>query len=126
MRTWFLVISGVVIVTAAVCGGCAMNPNKPDESQPAMRAMGQPVPSPTESDESPTNESIGLEIRRQLNATPMTSAGIIVEVDDGTVTLRGTAPNLAASWRAEAAAHAVKGVKVVMNQIVVISPSVPP
>jgi osmotically-inducible protein OsmY len=67
-----------------------------------------------------------LEIRRQLNATPTTSAAIIVEVDDGTVTLRGTAPNLAASWRAEAAAHAVKGVKVVMNQIVVISPSVPP
>jgi len=126
MRVWFILISGVVIVSAAVCGGCAMNADKPNEPQPAMRAMGQSVPSPTDSDESPTNESIGLEIRRQLNAAPTTTAGIIVEVDDGTVTLRGTAPNLAASWRAEAAAHAVKGVKVVMNKIVVITPSVPP
>lgn len=88
--------------------------------------MGQPVPSPAESGEAPTNESIGSEIRRQLNGTPTMTAGIIVEVDDGRVTLRGTAPNLAASWRAEGLAHATKGVKSVVNQIVVITPSVPP
>jgi hypothetical protein len=126
MRVWFLFISGVIITTAAFCAGCAMNPDKPKEPHPAMRAMGQPVPSPTESGEAPTNESIGPKIRRQLNATPTTTAGIIVEVDDGKVTLRGTAPNLATSWRAEAIAHAVKGVKVVVNQIVVITPTVPP
>ena len=71
------------------------------------------------------NESIGFEIRRQLNATPTTTAGIVVEVDDGKVTLRGTAPNLATSWRAEATAHAAKGVKSVVNQIVVNTPTVP-
>ena len=125
MRVWFFFILGVIIASAAVCGGCAMNADKPNEPPPAMRVVGQPVPSPTESDEAPTNESIGLEIRRQLNATPTTTAGIIVEVDDGKVTLRGMAPNLATSWRAEAIAHAVKGAKVVVNQIVVITPAVP-
>jgi len=126
MRVRYFFASGVIITSAAFCGGCAMNPDKPNEPQPAMRAMEQPVPSPTESGEAPTNESIGLVIRRQLNATPTTTAGIIVEVDDGKVTLRGTAPNLAASWRAEAIARATKGVKAVVNQIVVITPTVPP
>ncbi len=126
MRVRFFFISGVSIASAAFCGGCAMNPDKPNEPQPAMRAMGEPVAPSTASEETPTNESIGLIIRRQLNATPTTTAGIIVEVDDGKVTLRGTAPNLATSWRAEAIAHAVKGVKAVVNQIVVITPTVPP
>ncbi len=126
MDVRFLFISGAIVAGGAFCAGCAMNPKQPDEPQPAMRAMGQPVSSSTESDETPTNESIGLTIRRQLNATPTTTAGIIVEVDDGKVTLRGTAPNLATSWRAEAIAHAVKGVKGVVNQIVVITPTVPP
>src|ERR1039458_2399690 len=125
MRVWFFFISGVIIASVAVCGGCAMNADKPNEPQPAMRAMGQSVPSPMQDGETPTNESIGSEIRRQLNATPTTTAGIIVEVDDGKVTLRGAAPNLAAAWRAEAIAHAVKGVKSVVNQIVVNTPTVP-
>ena len=125
MRVWFIFISGVIVASAVFSGGCSMNADKANEQQPAMRAMGQPVPSPTESGEAPTNESIGSEIRRQLNATPTTTAGIIVEVDDGKVTLRGTAPNLATSWRAEGIAHAVKGVKAVMNQIVVNTPTVP-
>src|ERR1017187_8050129 len=125
MRVWFRFISGVIIASAAFCGGCASNADKPNEPQPAMRAMGQAVPSPTQDGEVPTNESIGSEVRRQLNATPTTTAGIVVEVDDGKVTLRGTAPNLATSWRAEAIAHAVKGAKVVVNQIVVITPTVP-
>jgi osmotically-inducible protein OsmY len=125
MRIWFFFISGVIIASVAFCGGCTTLTDKPSEPQPAMRAMGQPVPSPAESGEVPTNESIGFEIRRQLNTTPTTTAGIIVEVDDGKVTLRGTAPNLAASWRAEAIAHAVKGVTSVVNQIVVHTPTVP-
>ena len=125
MRVGFLFISGVII-SAVFCSGCATNTEKPNEPQPAMRAMGQAVSSPTQDNEVPTNESIGSEIRRQLNATPTTTAGIIVEVDDGKVTLRGAAPNLAASWRAEATAHATKSVKAVMNQIVLITPSVPP
>jgi len=126
MRVGFLFISGIIITGVMFWTGCATNTDKPSESQPAMRVMGQPVPSATDSGDVPTNESIGTEIRRQLNATPTTTAGIIVEVDDGTVTLRGRAPDLAASWRAEAIAHATKGVKAVMNQIVVIVPTRPP
>jgi osmotically-inducible protein OsmY len=120
-----LFVSGIIITSAALCGGCSMNADKANEPQPAMRVMGQPVPSPTDSGEAPTDESIGTEIRHQFSATPTTTAGIIVEVDDGKVTLRGTAPNLATSWRAEGLAHAVKGVKAVVNQIVVITPTVP-
>jgi osmotically-inducible protein OsmY len=126
MRVWFFLGSGVIIASIALYGGCATDANKPGEPQPSMRAMGQPVPSPTDSGEAPTNESIGSEIRRQLNTTPSTTAGIIVEVDDGRVTLRGKAPNLAEAWRAEGIAHAAKGVKTVVNQIVVITPTVPP
>ena len=66
-----------------------------------------------------SNEDIGFEIRRRLNDNPGEAAGIILEVDDGKVTLRGVAPDLAAAWRAEAAARSVKGVKVVVNQILV-------
>ena len=104
-----------------------MNPAKPEQPQPAMRVMGQAAPPPSaSSDDKPvTNESIGFEIRRLLNANPGETAGIIVEVDDGKVTLHGSAPTIAASWRAEGIAHAVKGVKSVVNQIVVKSPGVP-
>lgn len=66
-----------------------------------------------------SNEDIGFEIRRRLNDNPSESAGIIVEVDDGKVTLRGVAPNLPAAWRAEAAARSAKGVKDVSNRIFV-------
>src|ERR1700693_287560 len=125
MRVWFLFIFGVIITSIAFWSGCATNADKPDDPPPAMRAMGQPVPSPTDSGETPTNESIGSEIRRQLDGTPTTTAGIIVEVDDGKVTLRGHAPDLATSWRAEGIAHAAKGVKTVVNQIVVITPNPP-
>ena len=70
-----------------------------------------------------SNEEIGFEIRRRLNDDPLATAGIIVEVDEGKVTLRGTSPNLAAAWRAEAAARSVKGVKQVLNQILVAGSS---
>jgi len=92
-----------------------------------MRAMGEPLPSPASSDastgEAPTDESIGTEIRRRLNADPETAVGIVVEVEDGKVTLRGEAPSLAVSWRAEGAARGVKGVKSVVNQVIVNIPS---
>jgi osmotically-inducible protein OsmY len=93
-----------------------------------MRAMGEPVPPPASSDtsssEAPTDESIGTEIRRRLNADPTTAVGIVAEVEDGKVTLRGAAPNLAVSWRAEGATRGVKGVKSVVNQIIVNTPAI--
>ena len=122
MRVWFLLSLPIIAALAAFCGGCgSLTGEKPAEaeSQPAMRALGQPLPAPAQSGEESSAESIGPKIRRQLDADPASTAGIIVEVDGDTVTLRGKAPNLAASWRAEAIAHSVKGVKTVVNQIIV-------
>ena len=118
MRDPILFAGTFVVILAAFSSGCASSKAKqPEEAEakPALRAMGGNV-----GDEVvPSNESIGFEIRRRLNEEPSATAGIIVEVDEGKVTLRGMAPNLAASWRAEAAARSVKGVKQVMNQIIV-------
>jgi hypothetical protein len=134
MRVRFLFHSAIVTATLAFFGGCASpSTEKPaaGEPQPAMRALGQPVASPapppasdTPAADEPTDETIGSQIRRLLNADPTTGAGIIVEVDDGNVTLRGTAPNRAAAWRAEGVARSVKGVKSVVNQIIVNTPSI--
>ena len=129
MRVRFLLSSAIIAALAAFCGGCASTPaDKPAEAdpQPAMRALGQPAPAPGESGEVPSADTIGPEIRRQLNADPVATAGIIVEVDGDTVTLRGRAPDHAASWRAEGIAHAVKGVKTVVNQIIVPPPATMP
>lgn len=130
MRVRFFFISVIMAGVAALGGGCASAPadkQAQDEPTPAMRALGQPVPQPvpsaTPSGEEPSNDSIGLQIRRLLDTDPVASAGIIVEVDDGKVTLRGKAPTLAASWRAEGIAHSVKGVKSVVNQIIVNPPA---
>jgi osmotically-inducible protein OsmY len=129
MRVWFLLSSAIFAALAVFCGGCASAPadkKAEAEPQPAMRALGQPALTPGQSGDAPTADTIGSEIRRQLNADPVSTAGIIVEVDGDTVTLRGKAPNLAASWRAEAIAHAVKGVKMVVNQIIVPPPATTP
>jgi len=96
--------------------------NQPEEPKPALRAMGASI----EPGEAVGNEDIGFEIRRRLNENPAETAGIIVEVDEGKVILRGSAPSLAAAWRAQAAARAVKGVKEVLNQIVVPGPNSAP
>ena len=127
MRVRFFFISVTLAGVAALGGGCASataDKQAQDEPKPAMRALGQPVLPATQAGDEPTNESIGSEIRRLLDTDPAASAGIIVEVDDGKVTLRGTAPTRAASWRAEGIAHSVKGVKSVTNQIIVNAPGI--
>lgn len=127
MRVRFLFASTIIVAIAALGGGCASTPadkQSQADPQPAMRALGQPLPSPTQSGEEIGDAAIGSEIRRLLDADPAGAAGIVVEVDGGNVTLRGAAPNLAASWRAEAAAHSVKGVKTVVNQIIAKTPAV--
>ena len=145
MRAWFLCRSMIVTAALVLFGGCAAPPiERPaaqNQPQPEMRALGQPIAPPTpapapppppaasgaqSSEEQPTDETIGFQIRRALNADPTTSAGIFVEVDGGNVTLRGTALTRAAAWRTEGVARAVKGVKSVVNQIIVNTPSVPP
>src|SRR5579862_6508614 len=129
MRGWMLV--SLAVVVGVLGDGCASKPDAKRataEPQPAMRALGQPVAPPThttEPDEGSDN-SIGLEVRRLLDLDPISNAGIVVEVDDGKVTLRGSAPNFAAASRAEGLAHSVKGVKSVVNQVMVKTPAVMP
>jgi hypothetical protein len=134
MRVRFLFRSIISAATLVFLGGCT-SPSKDKpvaaEPQPEMRAMGQPVGQPApppasdaQSSDQPADETIGFQIRRLLNTDPNTGAGIIVEVDGGNVTLRGVAVTRAAAWRAEGAAHSVKGVKSVVNQIIVNTPSV--
>lgn len=95
---------------------CAISKKQPtEEAKPAFRAMGESVTV----EDSLGDEAIGFEVRRQINLVgPSVAVGIVVEVSDGVVTLRGVAPSPAASWRAQGAAQAVKGVRQVVNQIV--------
>jgi osmotically-inducible protein OsmY len=103
-----------IALIVMLSSGCVSDRQK-DEPKPALRALGESVkPGDTVS-----NRDLGFEFRRRLNDNPAETIGVIVEVDDGNVTLRGSAPNLAAAWRAEAAARSVKGVKQVLNQIIV-------
>jgi osmotically-inducible protein OsmY len=102
-------------------GGCAIEGRKTPEAKPAFRAMGESVTveQPQNAEVSRSDEAIGYEVRRQINLVGASVAvGITVEVSDGVVTLRGSAPSPAASWRAQGAAQAVKGVRQVVNQIV--------
>ena len=103
----------VCFLLTAGCADLAPKPEPVTTAAPAMRVMGAGVrPMDLISD-----EDIGFEIRRRLNADPVAMAGVIVEVSDGNVLLRGVVPNLAAAWRAEAEARSVAGVKEVTNQI---------
>jgi osmotically-inducible protein OsmY len=120
MRVWLLSTAAFAIALGVFSSGCASltaDKQKEAETKPALRAMGESV----KAGDAVSNEDIGFEIRRRLNDSPGEAAGIIVEVDEGKVTLRGVAPNLAAAWRAEGAARSVKGVKEVANQILVPS-----
>ena len=76
--------------------------------------MGSKVPT----DEARSDEAIGFDVRHQINlAGPNDLTSVVVIVDGGVVTLRGSTPTRTAAFRAESAARAVKGVKVVINQI---------
>ena len=102
--------TAIFLILLAAC----TQPEKKTDA-PSFRAMGQSVAvEPSRND-----ESIGFEVRRRLDLIGAgDSAGIIVEVADGVVTLRGVAPTVAAAWRAEGAARAVKDVKQVVNLVV--------
>lgn len=95
--------------------GCAQSKTPQSGSTPAFRAMGQSI----EAGETHSDEAIGLEIRHRLAAEiPAESAGVIIEISDGIVTLRGFAPTQAAAWRVTAVVHSVKGVKQVGDQLI--------
>ena len=76
--------------------------------------MGQELPP----DDVRSDEAIGQDVRRAVNlAGPTDLTSVVVVVDGGVVTLRGSALTRTAAYRAESAAHSVKGVKLVINQI---------
>jgi len=71
----------------------------------------------------PSDETTGINVRRQLDLIgPAESVAIVIEVVDGVVTLRGSAPNQNAVWKAESASRSVKGVKNVVSLILVTAP----
>jgi hypothetical protein len=99
----------IVLLIPFIIAGCAQQKSEP---QPALRAMGKSVAP----DETRSDETIGREVRQQLDlASHEEMAGVVVEVEDAVVTVRGTVARLPMAFRAEAAAHAVKGVKAVRN-----------
>ncbi len=115
------------ILLLLVSAGCApQTPRQPGTSStaPPLRAMGQEITI----EDAHSDEAIGLQIRNQFQAMAAAeTAAVTVEVNDGVVTLHGSAPTQAAAWRAQAVATAVKGVKNVINQLVITSrPSTPP
>lgn len=105
-------IGGVLLV--ALVTGCA---NPTGSEKPAMRALGQQA---TAHDEI-SDEAIGIEARRRLElANPHLSGGVIIEVSEGVVTLRGHVPTVNDAWRAEGVVRAVPGVRDVRNEILVV------
>jgi len=114
----------VAVVVASSCAIKGTTDVAPQQATPPARA---PETHPALAEETPTDESIGAQIRRRLVVQgPGNTAGIVIEVNDGVVTLRGVAPTPAAAWQAQSAAWSVKGVKLVRNQIVVNAPAVAP
>jgi osmotically-inducible protein OsmY len=116
-----------LLLVATVTSNCAIK-TASDTAAPEPRAPARPQQkSTTVAEETPSDESIGAEIRRRLVVLgPGETAGVVIEVDDGVVTLRGVAPSQAAGWRAQSAALSVKGVKLVRNQIIVNTPGTLP
>ena len=111
---WLLPLAGLLILTA-----CSQPKTKDPADLPAFRALGEKVVV----DETRSDESIGFDVRQHIDlAGPSELAGVIIQVEDGIVTLTGSAPNLQASWRAEGAARAVLGVKKVINRILLTTP----
>jgi len=140
MRARFVSHSIITAAIVALCVGCisvspltppqAASPQtapRPVEAPAATAQAPAPTPAPVisapSSGEAPTDESIGDEIRRRLNADPTTAVGIVAEVQDRKVVLRGTAPTMAVAARAETAARGVLGVESVVNEIIVNNPN---
>ena len=109
----------MTLASLLLLAACTQPKQNAPTGQPALRALGAKVTI----DQARSDESIGFEIRKRIDmAGPTDLAGVIIQVDDGQVTLRGSAPNRQAAWRAEAAAHAVAGVKSVANEIHLTTP----
>ncbi len=90
---------------------------KKDADKAAFRAMGESLPTV----ESRPDEAIGLDVRHQIALAGANDlAAVVVMIEDGVVTLRGSVTSQTAAYRAESAARVVKGVKAVVNNIRVV------
>jgi osmotically-inducible protein OsmY len=99
----------LLVLTIAACS------TEQKQAGPAMRVLGQPV----KPDDARSDSDIGAEIRRRFDADPIAMAAVVIVVDGGHVTLRGSVPNLRSAWRAEAVVRAVPGVNNLTNELVV-------
>lgn len=85
--------------------------------KPAMRALGQEATAR----DAISDEAIGMEARRRLElANPSASGGVIIEVSEGVVMLRGHVPTVGEAWQAEGVVRAIPGVREVRNEILVL------
>lgn len=110
MKTLRIVATLIAVLALGLLFGCA-------QPQP-------PAPTKVPAAETPTaDQTMSRQIRRALDlADPQNAGKIVVEVAEGVVTLRGTASDLRAAWRAVAAAQSVAGVKKVNNNLLVNAP----
>ena len=112
-RYWYVVAVGALVAA------CAQPQKKDADAKTSFRALGEAIPT----DVARPDEAIGLDVRHQIDlAGPVDLAGVVVVVEDGVVTLRGSTTSQTAAFRAEGAAHTVKGVKIVVNRIQVTQP----
>ena len=103
----------LLVAVLLVAGGCA------HKTPPAR----QPVPAAPSATEDRADETIGRDVRQRLNAENAADfVSVVVVINGGEVTLRGSVPSVMAAWRAEAAARNVAGVKRVRNDLFVRAP----
>ena len=101
------------VVVALLAAGCAAN--KP--VSPAPVAPEAPL---AEGREPSADEVIGKEVRYRVATQCQNDAmEIKIIVSDAVVTLRGSVSSQMISWREQAAATAVRGVKTVRNELIV-------
>jgi osmotically-inducible protein OsmY len=106
-----------IVALGALVVACAQTPKKEAAPKASFRALGEPVPTEI----ARADESIGFDVRHQIDlAGPTDLAGVVVVVEDGVVTLRGSVTSRTSALRAEGAARVVKGVKAVVDQIQIL------
>ncbi len=90
------------------------------QSQPSTVQV--PVPVPTQAEPAAASSAISIEVdvnRKLLDDTQLGSYPVTAKIENGTVTLSGTLPNDDLKTRAEKVVSSVKGVRRVVNDIIV-------
>ena len=109
MKRYFIPLVAALLAA----GGCA-------QKTPPIR---QPETAVAPATGDRPDEVIGREARQRLNAENAADlVSVMLVVNGGEVTLRGSVPSVMAAWRAEAAVRAVAGVRRVRNELFVRAP----